>query len=187
MTVRLYLVRHGRAAAGWGEDLDPGLDDVGRDEAEAVTRSLAHLGPLPILTSPLRRTRETAAPLAARWHTEPVVEPAVGEIPSPTTDLAERSAWLRQAMAGAWHDLGPAVAAWRAEVIRTLLSVASTAVVFTHFVAINAVIGAATGDDGLVVFSPANGSCTVVEIVDIGGGAKLSVVRLGVQAGSEVR
>ena len=27
---RVYMVRHGRAAAGWNVDPDPGLDDLGR-------------------------------------------------------------------------------------------------------------------------------------------------------------
>lgn len=193
MTVRLYLVRHGRAAAGWGEDLDPGLDDVGRSQAEGVATSLADLGPLPIMTSPLRRTRETAAPLAARWHTAPVVEPAFGEIPSPTEDLAGRSAWLGRAMSGTWTELEHPVAGWRAELVRTLGTIMSTSVVFTHFVAINVVVGAAVGDDRLVVFRPANGSCTVVDL-DGGpngkhgeGTATLSVVRRGHEAESEVR
>jgi hypothetical protein len=30
---RLHLVRHGRAAAGWDTDPDPGLDDIGRRQA----------------------------------------------------------------------------------------------------------------------------------------------------------
>ena len=33
---RLYLVRHGRAAAGWDTDPDPGLDEIGRGQAQAV-------------------------------------------------------------------------------------------------------------------------------------------------------
>ena len=52
---RLILVRHGRAAGGWDDDLDPGLDDLGRAQAEAMADLVAPLGPLPILVSPLRR------------------------------------------------------------------------------------------------------------------------------------
>ena len=33
---RVYMVRHGRAAAGWDVDPDPPLDDVGRNQALAV-------------------------------------------------------------------------------------------------------------------------------------------------------
>ena len=33
---RIYMIRHGKAAAGWDGDADPGLDDVGRAQAENV-------------------------------------------------------------------------------------------------------------------------------------------------------
>lgn len=183
MTVRLYLVRHGRAAAGWHQDLDPGLDDVGRAQATAVASELVALGPLAVVTSPMRRARETALPLATEWSAEPVGEPAVGEIPSPTTDLAERSAWLRQALAGGWSALDPVVAAWRSRLITALCAASVDTVVFTHFVAINAVVGATTGDDAVVVFSPRNGSCTRVDVED----GTLSAVHLGSQGAGEIR
>ena len=61
---RLVLVRHGRAAAGWDADADPGLDATGREQADAVAAALAPEGPLPVVVSPMRRTRETAAPVS---------------------------------------------------------------------------------------------------------------------------
>jgi broad specificity phosphatase PhoE len=161
---RLHLVRHGRAAAGWDADPDPGLDDFGRAQAETVARRLAPLGPLPIVCSPLRRTRETAEPLAGAWATSPRVDPRVGEIPSPTEDLLERGAWLQRALAGTWSDLGPTYLAWRADLLAALADLAEETVVVTHFVAINVVLGAALADDRLVVRSVANTSVTVVEL-----------------------
>ena len=74
---RIYMVRHGRAAANFGQSLDPGLDDLGREQAQAVAKRLAPLGPLPILSSPLARTRETSIPLSKMWDRKPVIEPAV--------------------------------------------------------------------------------------------------------------
>ena len=74
---KLYLVRHGQAAAAWDEDPDPGLNDVGQGQAEAMAARMAPLGPLPIVVSPLRRTRETARPLEAAWSVTGAVEPAV--------------------------------------------------------------------------------------------------------------
>ena len=44
---------------------------------------LADAGPPQLVTSPMRRCRETAAPLAARWGVDADVEPLVTEIPSP--------------------------------------------------------------------------------------------------------
>ncbi|MXY55949.1 MAG: histidine phosphatase family protein [Gammaproteobacteria bacterium] len=82
----ILLVRHGQAAAGFGSHRDPGLDDVGRAQAEAVAEELAARfeEPVPIYSSPLKRAQETAAPLARRWGSEVILEPRVAEIPSPT-------------------------------------------------------------------------------------------------------
>src|SRR5207247_236191 len=88
--VRLYLVRHGKAAASFSEAPNPGLDATGTTQAEAMAERLAPLGPLPIVTSPLKRTRDTAAPLEKRWRFTARTEPAVGGLPSPMQDPAAR-------------------------------------------------------------------------------------------------
>src|SRR5205823_240493 len=86
-----------------GHEADP-LDRpaLGAAQAEAMAERLAPLGALPIVTSPLRRTRETAAPLERRWRFTARIDPAVGEIPSPMEDPAARGEWLRGVMAGVW-------------------------------------------------------------------------------------
>jgi broad specificity phosphatase PhoE len=184
MTTRLYLVRHGRAGASWEQHPDPGLDDTGRGQAEEAAEALAALGPLPMLSSPLRRARETAAPLEQRWRTAAIVDEGVGEIPSPTDDLAERGAWLLDAMRGTWSDLGGEYRRWRDGVVARLLKVDRDTVVFTHFIAINVAVGAATRDDRVVTFVPDNGSCTVLA----NDGGELQVLDLGHQAqGTTVR
>lgn len=160
---RLYMVRHGRAAAGFGESADPGLDALGREQAEAVAKELAARGPLPILSSPLKRAQETAAPLAKLWNCRPTIEEAVSEIPSPTDNLQERVAWLRGFMAGSWRNATPALAQWRESVIAALANIREDTAIFSHYIAINVAMGAATGDDRVVVFSPDNASVTVFE------------------------
>ena len=75
---RITMVRHGQAAAGFGEDHDPGLSPLGRQQAAAAADAVESLGPLPILCSPLRRCRETAQALADRWGVTPTVDAAVG-------------------------------------------------------------------------------------------------------------
>jgi broad specificity phosphatase PhoE len=158
---RIHMVRHGRAAAGFGESHDPGLDELGQKQAEDVAQELAPGGPLPIMSSPLRRTRETATPLAKLWRTEPVIEEAVAEIPSPTDNLQERVAWLREFMAGSWRNATPALAQWREDVIAALLAIDEDTVIFSHYIAINVAAGTALDDDRIVVFSPDNCSVTV--------------------------
>jgi len=161
---RLYLVRHGRAAASFAEAHDPGLDPAGVAQAEAMAERLATLGPLPIVTSPLRRTRQTAAPLERRWRCSARVEPAVAEIPSPVSDLAERGAWLRGVMAGRWGQLGPDLLGWRRAVLAALAAIPETTVVVSHFIASNVAVGAATDDDRVVGFSPDHCSVTVIDL-----------------------
>ena len=179
---RLVLVRHGRAAAGWDADLDPGLDEVGRSQAEDVAGALAEWDPLPMFTSPLRRARETAGPLEQRWRVPAEIRPAFSEIPSPTDDLAARGAWLRTVMAGTWSSCGPELQSWRSSVLAAMREIPSDAVVFTHFIAITVAVGAARHDDRVVVFAPDNGSRTVVEVA----GDSVALVELGTVAQTSV-
>ena len=181
--VTLYLIRHGRASAGFAEAQDPGLDELGRIQAEAMAQELAPLGPLPIITSPLKRARETATPFEALWGVEARVEQAVAEIPTPTTDPQTRSSWLHQALRGRWSELPVAYQNWREQVAAALLSRRTPTVVTTHFVAINAAVGVATGDDRMVCFEPDHCSCTVLEVVD----RRLRVVTLGRQRATQIR
>jgi broad specificity phosphatase PhoE len=160
---RLYIVRHGRAAAGF-DVADPGLDEFGRSQAEAVAKTLAARGPARILTSPLKRAQETAMPLARRWKQDPIVENAVAEIPTPPQfSVTERVPWLRQFMSGTWREADAMLAQWRENVIATLTETTQDTVFFSHFIAINVGVGHVLRDDRVVVFSPDNCSITVFE------------------------
>ena len=181
---RLYLVRHGRASAGWDTDPDPGLDEIGVRQAKQAAARLSAHGPLPIITSPLLRCRQTAAELAQLWRVEPRVEPAVGEIPSPEgVAMSHRIDWLRAAMRGSWTDLGPTYVDYKNRVVSTLVAVGDDSVVFSHFVAINVAIGASISDDRLVVRSLDNCSVSIVDVVDGG----LQLVESGHEADTLIR
>jgi broad specificity phosphatase PhoE len=165
--MRIQLVRHGRAAAGWDRDPDPGLDPAGAEQAAGLADRLAPLGPLPIVVSPMRRCRETAAPLAARWHVEPSIEPLVGEVPSPPgVPMVERVDWLRAAIARTWSELDERYGEFRDGVVRRVAACEGDTVIVSHFVAINAVIGACLDDDRLLIRHLANASVTTVDVVD---------------------
>ncbi|MBM3489763.1 MAG: histidine phosphatase family protein [Alphaproteobacteria bacterium] len=163
MVARVYLVRHGKAAATFAEATDPGLDDRGREQAIDLTKRLAPLGPLPVLVSPLRRTRETALPLCQRWEIDPVVERRVAEIPSRDNDLQARTLWLRGIMGQRWGEVEVWLQPWRQGVIDCLVALPRDTVVVSHFIAINVAVGAATGDDRVVGFRPDNCSCTILQ------------------------
>lgn len=183
----LYLIRHARPAASFGNSVDPGLDETGKSQAEAVAGALAgRMRPLPVYSSPLQRCRETAQPLAAIWGVSPVIAGEVGEIPSPPLPLAERQTWLRNAMAGTWAALkqnapagSPDFDAWRTALLSSIRSMTGDTVIFSHFVAINAIVGAAQGSDLMVSFRPDHASVTTIEV----SGETISVRELGRQAG----
>lgn len=159
----ITLVRHAKAAAGW-DDADPPLDDTGRAQAEAM--ALAFDGDArPLFTSPLRRARETAMPLERMWSVKSVVEPLVGEVTAPDEfDVDSRTSWLRGFLGGTYPDSGEVYDAWRQTVLDTLRAMPDGAVVVSHFVAINAAIGKAWGDERVVCQAIGNCSRTTIEI-----------------------
>jgi broad specificity phosphatase PhoE len=180
---RLFLIRHGKAKADWGSALDPGLDKVGLEQARKAALVLAPKGPLDIISSPLARALETAAPLAEIWGVTPKPEERVGEIASPVKNLSERDQWLEKIMADTWSNLDHNLQTWRGKVIDTLLAINNDTVVFTHFIAINAAVGAATRDDRVVNFLPDNGSITILGAERKG----FTLIERGVEAYTQVR
>jgi broad specificity phosphatase PhoE len=80
-------------------------------------------------------------------------------------------------MAGTW-DAAPAVVAdWRATLIGKLASIEDHTVVFSHFIAINTIVGHLTGSDLVTSFTP--GHCSVTKLE-----RKNDVLRV-VETGSE--
>jgi broad specificity phosphatase PhoE len=186
---RLYLIRHARPTASWAEATDPGLDATGHQQAEAAAQMLAKtLDRMPIYTSPLRRCRETAHPLERLWHPAEVFE-AIAEIPSPPLDLRARHAWLLQAIRGTWQGMNdtappgsPDYLAWRQTILDALAGIPRDTVVFTHYIVINAVVGAAHSREDVVCFRPDHASVTCVDSEN----GKLRVVELGRQMDTTV-
>jgi broad specificity phosphatase PhoE len=183
---RLYLIRHAKPAATWSEAADPGLDTTGLAQAQAAAARMAVRLPhgAPLYTSPLQRCRQTAAPLEASWQRAAEILPAVAEIPAPP-DVHERHLWLQQAMAGTWLQLEqraqpgwPDYQQWRGAMLRRLRDLSEDSVIFTHYIAINVVVGAALDDERVVCFRPDHASITIVEIE----AASLRLIELGQQA-----
>jgi broad specificity phosphatase PhoE len=186
----LYLVRHAKPASTYGDSIDPGLDETGAAQAAQVAGDLSGLpNRLPIYTSPLRRCRETARPLAELWGVQPLVLSEIGEVPAPPLSLKERQVWLRKAMVSDWASLqssapdgSPDYAAWRSTLLDAVRAMSGDAVIFSHFIAINVVVGAATGSEGVVTFRPDHASVTIVEAGDNG----IFIKALGRETGSGV-
>ena len=183
---RIYLVRHAKPAAAWGDDPDPGLDALGATQATAVAQQLTQaMARAPVYTSPLRRCRETAQPLCELWQCAATVLPSVAEIPSPPLDSAARREWLTVGMRSTWrdlHDHAPAGSIdylqWRRSVIDALLAVPHDCVVYTHYIAINVAAGAAQEREEVVCFRPDHASVTVLDA----DAQRLRLVELGREA-----
>lgn len=161
---RLYLVRHGRASAGWDTAVDPVLDELGSQQAREVAQLLAPFGPMRVVTSPLVRCQQTAQPLCEAWTTTAEIRHEVAEIPSPEgVAMADRVEWLHVAVGGTWEALGPHYTAFRDELVDYVRNLSTNTVIFSHFVAINAVIGAIQDDDRLLIHRLDNCSITTIE------------------------
>lgn len=183
---RLYLVRHGEPTGSWGTsaDLDPGLSPLGHEQAAAAADRLRLLTPRQIVTSPLRRAAETAAPLASALSMQPEVVDRVAEIPSPANiALQARGEWLRHVMSRTWEDVEPGLVRWRQAALDYLMSLSADTAVFSHYVLINVAVGAAIGDERVHCFAPTHASVTVLDT----NGRGLTLVELGATGTSAIR
>ena len=120
----IYLVRHGLAAAG-ADDLDPGLAPLGHEQAHAVAAALAGIAAGRLLVSPLRRTRETALPIARELGLPQEIRDEVAEVFNPSMPAEERRSMIGPFMAGRWAEQTEVLRAWRRRVVDTLLDAAN--------------------------------------------------------------
>jgi broad specificity phosphatase PhoE len=162
----IYLVRHGRAEAGV-EHPDPGLDDVGRSQAERAAAALKKTGAKRLICSPLRRARETAAPIAEALGVSPEIREEVSEVFDPSLEVGARRDMLIPLLSGRWSEQIEPLKRWRDRVLGALVALGDEkVVVVSHFVAISAAIGASTEDDRVSPCALANASITTMEVVD---------------------
>lgn len=186
---RVHMIRHGKPASTWGDaDEDPGLDETGKAQARAAADALLALPeaerPTRVISSPLKRCRETAAPFAAALGVPVEIDPRVGEIPTPSSQTAEtRPAWLRAAFTGLWKDIEGDLDydQWRRSVAAAVASYGGAAV-FSHYVAINAAVSTALDDDRVMSFRPDHTSITRFEVED----GVLKLVEKGREAATQV-
>ncbi|MDP1818314.1 MAG: histidine phosphatase family protein [Acidimicrobiales bacterium] len=184
----MLLVRHGESAASRGGELfelrdgqgDPELHPDGREQAERVAERLEHEPLDAIYVSTLRRTHETAAPLAARRGIEPIVLADLREV-----HLGEWEGGLVRKHAGEGHpvaleiqrqerwDVIPGAepaAAFRARVQRAVATIVDAhpgqrVAVFTHGAWIGEMLAIATGARPFAFVGADNASIHQVVVV----------------------
>lgn len=161
--VDIYLVRHGEAAAAWGEEPDPGLSHVGRQQALQVRDELESYRSLHLISSPLLRAKETAQPLATTLRQKLEIDEAFREIPSPT-GIDDRQAWLKGFMRQDWSEQGPEILEWRERAWSRLFELDQHTAIFTHFMIINAICSRLMESAATVCCVPDNGSVTRLKL-----------------------
>jgi broad specificity phosphatase PhoE len=160
----LYLVRHARPTAGI-EHLDPGLDPVGKSQAEHVARALRLVGAVRLVTSPMRRARETAQPIANMLGLPLETVDEVAEVYDRAMSIAERRRMLVPFLSGRWSQQSDKLRGWRDQLLGKLVELGEQkTIVVSHLVAISAAIGASTEDDRITPCALANASITSLEV-----------------------
>jgi broad specificity phosphatase PhoE len=146
------------------------LSELGRRQAEAAAESLRALGKFDVVSSPMLRCRQTAAPYA-RWRgLAPAIEPRVSEIVA-DDDVEDRVAWLQARFpwrepgpSRLWNSLEPRLRDWRETMLSFIRSIDSDTAVFTHFIGINVICGAALRREETIVCRPDHASITELEV-----------------------
>jgi probable phosphoglycerate mutase len=185
----LLLVRHGESApARDGEPFplvdghgDPELDPVGVGQAAGVADRLQHEAIAAIYVSTLRRTAQTAAPLAARLGIEPKVEPDLREVYLGEWEggtfrkhVAEGHPAAEQMFAEQRWDVIPGAEpgnAFAARVRGAITRIAAahrdeTVVVVSHGGVIGQIIADATGSRGFAFTGSDNGAISHLVVTD---------------------
>lgn len=165
--VSLYFVRHGEASSSWGGSVDPGLSDLGWQQAEVVADKLSNkTQPISIYSSPLQRAKDTGTALEKKWGQTATIIPSIAEIPSSDISMDNRREWLSRLMTEKWDEQTDTLNRWREGILSTLTDQKEDAVFFTHFMVLNVIVGALLGTEDIVSFRPDNCSVTKVEIRD---------------------
>jgi 2,3-bisphosphoglycerate-dependent phosphoglycerate mutase len=170
---------------------DPGLADRGREQAARVTAALLHDHVDAVYSSPSRRARETAAPLAAALDLAVDLEDGLAEFDSgdPSYVPIEQ---LKAEDDPRWHAVArgelysPHVdpAEFRARVVAAVDTIAARhpggrAVLFTHAGACNAYLGDVLGQQRSIWYAPAYCSLQRVALARDGRRGVVSVNETG--------
>jgi glucosyl-3-phosphoglycerate phosphatase len=171
LSARLLLVRHGQstynAQARLQGQADPPLSEAGRQEAERLESALARFDAGRVVTSDLRRARETAALLGypearadarfreidvGEWAGRPLSEFPAGSEP------AWRGGPLKAPDGESWGQLQARVG----DALDELIAAGGSWLVICHGGVVRAALSHVTGADPQRIAGPANASVTIV-------------------------
>lgn len=166
--MELLLIRHARPVRVELDSgrADPELGPEGRDQAVRLARWLARDGVDAVVSSPLRRARQTAEPVAEACGRAVEVRDGLAEFDRdspfyiPLEELrAEGDPRFADIMQGRWDAFGVDVAEFRAQVVEAVESVIAdhpgrNVAVVTHGGVINAYVAHVVASARTGVFTP---------------------------------
>ena len=170
---RVYLIRHARPSVDLGRRRRRSGPRRGRPGAgrgaprRRCWRCPRRCGPpawsprrCGAAARPPRRSPPRSAP---RWRSIPA---SARSRRPPALAPAERGPWLRKAFGGRWSDIEGDLDydAWRAAGRCAAAAARADTAVFSHFVAINAVLTALAGEPQVIAFRPDHCSISVFEL-----------------------
>lgn len=185
----LLLVRHGESQPAYRDTAfplvdghaDPPLDARGHDEARQVADRLAGEDVAAIYVTPLRRTAQTAAPLAERLGLQPRVEPDLREVHLGEWEgaafrihVTEGHPIAQRVFAEERWDVIPGAETMDALAVRLRAAIGRIAaahrdqrvVVFTHGGVIGVLVGLATGGRPFAFIGADNASITHLVVAE---------------------
>jgi probable phosphoglycerate mutase len=182
--VEIVLIRHALPvridATPDGAPADPGLAELGVEQAGRVGEALRHDKVDALYSSPSRRAVETAEPLAAALGVQPVAEPGIAEFDAaessyvPVEELrASGDPRWQRLVAGDLYSAGVDPVQFRRRVVEAVERIAAQhpggrAVLVSHSGSINAYAGHVLGEERAIWFAPAYCSITRIAIARTG-------------------
>ena len=161
--MQILLIRHGRPETGTGGP-DPALSEIGRAQARSLAGFLSRCGIVSILSSPLRRAMETAAPTSERLGLDVRVVEGLAEADRfggsyrSVEELRRDPAAWQSFLADPIGYLGADPAAFKQAVLESvelaLTGGGEKAALFTHGLPINVVLSHALGLKKVTHFVP---------------------------------
>ena len=163
--MEIFLIRHGEASQSWDQSPDPGLSELGKSQAIDCFNFLSsrtELKKFDLVSSPLKRAIETAAPFKQNLDIDLKIKEEFKEIPSPGISLEERKEWLQEMFKKNITELEKPQTFWKNNILSCLNKITKPTIIFTHFMVINVVSGSLKKEDKVVSFYPDN--CSITEI-----------------------
>ncbi len=176
--MKIFLIRHGEAAQSWDQSADPGLSELGKEQALECFKNLdgnEDLNQFNLVSSPLKRAQATSLHFKKNFNKQLFLNDAFREIPSPGVSLLERKNWLQEVFKKNINDLERPQQVWQLKILSALKNLTEPTIIFSHFMVINIVVSTLKNDPRVVSFYPDN--CSITELGSNKG--KLNLISTG--------